>query len=120
MRKYILILALLTTSGFLFPTFIKAHSGRTDSSGGHNCNVGSCAGTYHYHSGGPAPAPAYVAPKKKVIPTIKPATTRPTVRRTTTPTPVVKGESTDDNASTVLGLGAIGLLGYLYWKSKKK
>jgi len=32
-----------------------AHSGRTDSSGGHNCNVGSCAGTYHYHNGGYAP-----------------------------------------------------------------
>ena len=26
-----------------------AHRGRTDSSGGHYCNVGSCAGTYHYH-----------------------------------------------------------------------
>jgi len=25
------------------------HSGRTDSYGGHNCYVGSCAGTYHYH-----------------------------------------------------------------------
>jgi len=29
-----------------------AHSGRTDANGGHNCNVGSCAGTYHYHNGG--------------------------------------------------------------------
>lgn len=29
-----------------------SHSGRTDSSGGHNCYVGSCAGTYHYHNGG--------------------------------------------------------------------
>ena len=31
--------------------FANAHSGRKDSSGGHNCYVGSCAGTYHYHSG---------------------------------------------------------------------
>jgi hypothetical protein len=34
------------------PQIAKAHSGRTDSSGGHNCNVGACAGTYHYHNGG--------------------------------------------------------------------
>ncbi len=40
-----------------------AHSGRTDSSGGHNCNVGACAGTYHYHNGGGYVAPRYVAPK---------------------------------------------------------
>lgn len=29
-----------------------AHPGRTDAYGGHNCYVGSCAGTYHYHNGG--------------------------------------------------------------------
>ena len=37
-----------------------AHSGDTDSSGGHHCNVGSCAGSYHYHNGGaasPVPRP---------------------------------------------------------------
>ena len=33
------------------------HSGRTDSYGGHNCNVGSCAGTYHFHSGAPKISP---------------------------------------------------------------
>ena len=26
-----------------------AHGGGLDSSGGHNCYVGSCKGTYHYH-----------------------------------------------------------------------
>lgn len=31
---------------------IYAHSGRTDANGGHNCYVGACAGTYHYHNGG--------------------------------------------------------------------
>lgn len=27
----------------------QAHGGGLDSDGGHNCNVGSCAGTYHCH-----------------------------------------------------------------------
>jgi len=46
---------------------IDAHSGRTDSSGGHNCNVGACAGTYHYHNGGGGynPPPVYVPPIPK-------------------------------------------------------
>lgn len=49
MKKILLILPIL----FLFvASGVSAHSGRTDSSGGHNCNVGSCAGTYHYHNGG--------------------------------------------------------------------
>ena len=29
----------------------QAHGGGLDSSGGHNCYVGSCAGSYHYHRG---------------------------------------------------------------------
>ena len=29
--------------------YVEAHGGGLDSSGGHNCYVGSCAGTYHYH-----------------------------------------------------------------------
>lgn len=37
---------------------VSAHSGRTDARGGHNCNVGACAGTYHYHNGGSTPAPS--------------------------------------------------------------
>lgn len=49
---------------------VQAHSGRTDANGGHNCYVGACAGTYHYHNGGgspPAPpVPRYVAPKPRV------------------------------------------------------
>ena len=57
------ILLLLTASN------VSAHSGRTDSSGGHNCNVGACAGTYHYHNGGSAPPP-YSGPK--IIATPKP------------------------------------------------
>jgi hypothetical protein len=38
-----------------------AHSGRTNSSGCHNCYTGSCAGTYHCHNGG------YVPPARRTI-----------------------------------------------------
>jgi len=33
------------------PTLAFTHSGGLDQSGGHNCYVGSCAGSYHYHRG---------------------------------------------------------------------
>lgn len=33
-----------------------AHGGGLDSSGGHNCYVGSCAGSYHYHRGSGKPS----------------------------------------------------------------
>jgi hypothetical protein len=37
------------------PSIVFAHGGRLDSQGGHNCRVGSCAGTYHCHQAlGPA------------------------------------------------------------------
>lgn len=52
---------------FSAPLFVLGHSGRTDSSGGHNCRVGSCAGTYHYHNGGPA----YTAPRVQGDPNVK-------------------------------------------------
>lgn len=79
------ILLLLTASD------ASAHSGRTDSSGGHNCYVGACAGTYHYHNGGSAPAP-YVPPKIKSTPKLLPTPTptprpKPTMTPTPTPTP---------------------------------
>ncbi len=50
---------------------VNAHSGRTDSSGGHNCYVGACAGTYHYHNGGSAyqpPSVIYYSPTPIAIP----------------------------------------------------
>lgn len=34
------------------PQAVSAHGGGLDGDGGHNCYVGSCAGTYHYHRGG--------------------------------------------------------------------
>jgi hypothetical protein len=45
--------SLLLIAICLSPGTASAHSGRTDSGGGHNCYVGSCAGTYHFHSGVP-------------------------------------------------------------------
>lgn len=56
MGKKIALLAMLFI--FLFGTMAYAHSGRTDSSGGHNCSESSkakglCTG-YHYHNGGGA------------------------------------------------------------------
>ena len=34
---------------FEFISHAQAHGGGLDSSGGHNCYVGDCKGTYHYH-----------------------------------------------------------------------
>lgn len=51
MKKFILASTTMIFA-LLMPINVSAHSGRTDSSGGHNCYVGSCAGTYHYHNGG--------------------------------------------------------------------
>lgn len=54
MEKKVFLFTLLFV--LLFGTFASAHSGRTDSSGGHNCTEksiakGLCTG-YHYHNGG--------------------------------------------------------------------
>ena len=54
LNKKISIFVLIFT--FLFSSMAYAHSGRTDSSGGHNCSEksqakGLCTG-YHYHNGG--------------------------------------------------------------------
>jgi len=49
------LLSLLFISTLIFTTQAYSHSGRTDSSGGHNCSQksidkGLCSG-YHYHGG---------------------------------------------------------------------
>ncbi|MEG0473699.1 MAG: copper amine oxidase N-terminal domain-containing protein [Solibacillus sp.] len=82
MKKVALLIMMLSL--FLSPSLIAdAHSGRTDSNGGHNCSEkskakGLCTG-YHYHNGGSgsssssnsnykAPKPTYVnAPKPTLI-----------------------------------------------------
>ena len=56
MEKKVFLFTLLFV--LLFGTFASAHSGRTDSSGGHNCSEkskakGLCTG-YHNHNGGGA------------------------------------------------------------------
>jgi hypothetical protein len=56
-NKIVLLLTLLLS--LLFGSLASAHSGRTDSSGGHNCSSksqakGLCSG-YHYHNGGTVP-----------------------------------------------------------------
>jgi hypothetical protein len=57
MKRFILCNALVTAClSFAVTTSVEAHSGRTDSSGGHNCSEksvakGLCTG-YHYHNGG--------------------------------------------------------------------
>lgn len=67
-----------------FPAQVVAHSGRTDSSGGHNCNVGSCAGTYHYHNGG-----TYTPPARKPAITTK----------TTAETEIIQFQTVEQNNS---------------------
>ena len=65
MRKTILIIALLLSSVTGMNSAI-AHGGGLDWQGGHNCRVGSCAGTYHCHqarAGFCAPASTPVSPK---------------------------------------------------------
>ena len=47
---FIAVFVLLIGIAFLIPgAAASAHGGGLDSDGGHNCNVGSCAGTYHCH-----------------------------------------------------------------------
>jgi hypothetical protein len=41
----------LTVAIFAQANVANGHGGGLDSDGGHNCYVGSCAGTYHYHRG---------------------------------------------------------------------
>ena len=114
----------------VLPTEVYAHSGRTDSSGGHNCNVGACAGTYHYHNGGSSYTPptyTYTQPTStpKPIVTKRPlptSTPLPLREITTTPTPVisanVQGTSTsdkdgwDDGGLLVVG----GIISYFVYK----
>ena len=40
----------------------QAHGGGLDSSGGHNCYVGSCKGTYHYHQKATKPSNSFNEP----------------------------------------------------------
>ena len=65
MKKFTLaIVVALLTLGTTPPSF--SHGGGLDWQGGHNCRVGSCAGTYHCHQArAGACAPSSEAPKTK-------------------------------------------------------
>lgn len=67
MKKFILASTIILFS-LLVPNTVLAHSGRTDSSGGHNCYTGSCAGTYHYHNGGGYSGGGGVVPVRGPVP----------------------------------------------------
>ncbi|MBP9687247.1 YHYH domain-containing protein [Candidatus Woesebacteria bacterium] len=122
MKKLIILVLFLA-----FPSIVSAHSGRTNSSGCHNCNVGSCAGTYHCHGGGSYQAPSTAT--YKPVATARPvATIRPTVRPTITPTPYVAPiapvvsqttKKDDDDWGTIATLGVLGGLGYWGYRSGK-
>ena len=62
--KLATLLLILLLSSTVVP--VSAHSGRTDANGGHNCYVGACAGTYHYHNGGNSPP--YSTPEETPAP----------------------------------------------------
>lgn len=69
--------SLLTAGSVATASPVQAHGGGLDWQGGHNCNVGSCAGTYHCHQprGGicarpqpaPAPKPGNTTPSRTCI-----------------------------------------------------
>ena len=51
LRRYLVVILFSCLAG-LAPfsvTSVSAHGGGLDGDGGHNCRVGSCAGTYHCH-----------------------------------------------------------------------
>lgn len=50
MRFLLIFFAILSL--LRIPHHVSAHGGGLNSAGCHNCNVGSCAGTYHCHRGG--------------------------------------------------------------------
>ena len=133
-QRLTLLLITLVFLVFFIPKNISAHSGRTDSSGGHNCNVGACAGTYHYHNGGYT-APVY----NPSTPTPTPAP-KPTPSPSPTPTPEVKGKQTssptaqptqspissDSSSGSAfnqflgfMGWSGLALFSYLFYKNRK-
>lgn len=91
MKNNLIMIAILTVFT-LTPATAIAHSGRTDSSGGHNCSASSqakglCSG-YHYHNGGtskPVSTPQPIV-TSVVIPSVA-STTKLTIKPSSTSTP---------------------------------
>lgn len=65
-----IVVAILTLGT---PSASFAHGGGLDWQGGHNCRVGSCAGTYHCHQ---ARAGVCVPIKKKIVAPSKKSSTK--------------------------------------------
>ena len=63
MKLLLLVMLLLIT-----PASVSAHGGRLDKNSGHNCNVASCANSYHYHYGGDTTV-EHTSPKSTSNPT---------------------------------------------------
>lgn len=129
LNKSIFFIPAVFLAVFLFSRQVNAHSGRTDSSGGHNCNVGSCAGTYHYHNGGgyTPPTPTYTPPvaPKPISPSNytppKPSSSESTNAKPADINSKTKSSSgtEDDSFGGGLALGALGA-GAVGWYINKK
>jgi len=76
----IFYISLFCFSSVVFTSLeVKAHGGRTDSNGCHNCRTGACAGEYHCHGGGVYKAPQVHTkptdtPSPKLLPIVNPKT----------------------------------------------
>lgn len=98
------VLALFVSFSMMFGTVpAYAHSGRTDSAGGHHdYNNVSGLGSYHYHHGYPAHLHKNgVCPYASNTTTTKPTTTTTTTKPTTTTTTTKPTTTTTSNVSTV-------------------
>jgi hypothetical protein len=87
---FVLVMQLTFVSG------ASAHSGGTDSSGGHNCKVSSCAGNYHYHGGSGSILAPSIKPSSVNDPTpsIKPSSVNE-------PRPSIKPSSVNEPARSI-------------------
>ena len=70
MKKILLAIAVVSLTLFT-PSPSHSHSGGLDWQGGHNCHVGSCAGTYHCHQ-----ARAGICASNANLPKTKPRVSR--------------------------------------------
>jgi hypothetical protein len=115
-RRLLLLLVMLSSLIIspIQPTEAFAHSGRTDSSGGHNCRVGSCAGTYHFHN----QTGKIEIPKTTVTPRTTESIPKTTVAPQTNswmerPGFFGEGKSIRDNAVAIFWVAV--LLGFMVW-----
>lgn len=102
--KKILLFILVIISSFAFSMTSFAHSGRTDSSGGHHdYNNKSGLGSYHYHHGmGPHLHPDGICPYSSHVPTASSSINKPKPK----PSIKVSGISTNMNVGDICGFDA--------------